>query len=58
VDNWAHIGGFAGGYLGALMLRPDRGENPTHTALAVVCLLATVASVVASLVDTRFFQYL
>ncbi|HEX5715430.1 MAG TPA: rhomboid family intramembrane serine protease [Thermoanaerobaculia bacterium] len=58
VDNWAHIGGFVGGYLGALMLRPDRGENPTHTALAVVCLLATVASVVASLVDTRFFQYL
>ena len=58
VDNWAHIGGFIGGYLAALVLRPDRGENPTHTALAVICLLAAVASVVASLVDTRFFQYL
>lgn len=58
VDNWAHIGGFVGGYLAALVLRPDRGESPTHTALAIVCLLATVASVVASLVDVRFFQYL
>lgn len=58
VDNWAHIGGFAGGYLGALLLRPDRGESPTHTGLAIVCLLVTVASVVASLVDVRFFQYL
>ena len=50
VDNWAHIGGFVGGYLAALMLRPDRGESPTHTGLAIVCLAATVASVVASLV--------
>jgi rhomboid protease GluP len=58
VDNWAHIGGFVGGYLCALILRPDRGESPTHTAVAIVCLLATVASVVASLVDVRFFQYL
>lgn len=58
VDNWAHIGGFLGGYLGALLLRPDRGESPVHTGLAIVCLLATVASVVASLVDVRFFQYL
>lgn len=58
VDNWAHIGGFVGGYLAALVLRPDRGESPTHTGLAIVCLLATVASVVASLVDVRFFQYL
>ena len=57
VDNWAHIGGFAGGYLAALLLRPERGESPTHTALAVICLLATVAAVVASLVDVRFYQY-
>jgi len=58
VDNWAHIGGFIGGYLGAVMLRPDRAESPTHTGLAIVCLIATVASVVASLVDVRFFQFL
>ena len=58
VDNWAHIGGFAGGYLAALLLRPDRGESPVHTGLAVICLLATVASVVASLVDVRFMDYL
>jgi len=58
VDNWAHIGGFAGGYLAALLLQPGRKESPTDTALAVLCLIATVASVVASLVDVRFYQYL
>lgn len=58
VDNWAHIGGFAGGYLAALLLRPERRESPTDTALAMICLLATVASVVASLVDVRFFRLL
>lgn len=58
VDNWAHLGGFAGGYLAALLLRPDRQQSPTDTGLAVICLLATVASVVASLVDVRFFRFL
>lgn len=58
VDNWAHIGGFAGGYLGALLLGPGRRESPIHTGLAVICLLATMASVVASLVDVRFMDYL
>ncbi|MFL6292295.1 MAG: rhomboid family intramembrane serine protease [Thermoanaerobaculia bacterium] len=58
VDNWAHIGGFAGGYLGALLLSPGRQESPTHTGLAVLCLAATAASIVASLVDVRFFQFL
>ncbi|HWM93671.1 MAG TPA: rhomboid family intramembrane serine protease [Thermoanaerobaculia bacterium] len=58
VDNWAHIGGFAGGYLAGLLLQPQRRESPTDTALAILCLVATVASVVASLVDVRFYQYL
>jgi rhomboid protease GluP len=58
VDNWAHIGGFAGGYLAGLLLRPDRQERPSDTALAVICLLATAASIVASLVDVRFYRFL
>jgi rhomboid protease GluP len=58
VDNWAHIGGFLGGYLAGLLLRPERKESPTDTALAILCLVATAASIVASLVDVRFYRLL
>lgn len=50
VDNYAHVGGFAGGYLAGLLLDPMRPERGNHLVLALVCLVATVASVVASLV--------
>ncbi len=48
VDNWAHLGGFLGGYLGARLLDPMRPERTDHMIAALVCLLATVAAVVAS----------
>ena len=50
VDNWAHIGGFAGGYLASMMVDPRRPERGNDLMLALVCLLLTVASIVASLV--------
>lgn len=50
VDNWAHIGGFAGGYLAGLLLDPMKPERGNHVIAALVCLLLTAASVVASLV--------
>jgi rhomboid protease GluP len=50
VDNWAHIGGFAGGYLGGMLLDPLHPERGNHQALAVGCLLATAAAVLASLI--------
>jgi rhomboid protease GluP len=50
VDNWAHIGGFAGGYLGGMLLDPTKPERGNHQVLALACLLATAAAVVASLV--------
>lgn len=50
VDNWAHLGGFAGGYLAAHLLDPRKPERPVHVALAVVCLVATVLAIAASLV--------
>jgi rhomboid protease GluP len=49
VDNWAHLGGFAGGYAAALWLDPLREERTDHTLLALVCLGATVLSIAASL---------
>ncbi|HEX3532333.1 MAG TPA: rhomboid family intramembrane serine protease [Thermoanaerobaculia bacterium] len=50
IDNMAHIGGFAGGYLGGMLLDPMKPERGNHQALALVCLLATAAAVITSLV--------
>jgi len=49
-DNWAHLGGFAGGFLAGLLLDPRKEESGNHRLVAVVCLGLTVASIVASLV--------
>jgi rhomboid protease GluP len=49
VDNWAHIGGFFGGWLAARWLDPLKPERTNHSILAILCLLASVASIVASL---------
>jgi rhomboid protease GluP len=50
IDNWAHLGGFAGGYLGGILVDPRQPETGNQIAVAVVCLLLTAASIVASLV--------
>ena len=49
VDNWAHLGGFAGGYLAAVWLDPLKPERTDHTVGALLCVVATAAAVVASL---------
>jgi rhomboid protease GluP len=50
IDNWAHLGGFVGGYLAARVLDPLKPERGDHVLVAVVCLLISVASIVASVV--------
>jgi rhomboid protease GluP len=50
IDNWAHIGGFAGGYLVARLLDPLKPERTNHVAAAFVCLLLSAAAIVVSLV--------
>ncbi|MFY9821273.1 MAG: rhomboid family intramembrane serine protease [Thermoanaerobaculia bacterium] len=50
VDNAAHIGGFAAGFLAGYVLDPRQPETGNHLLGAVVCIVATVAAVVASLV--------
>jgi rhomboid protease GluP len=50
VDNWAHIGGFAGGYACAQLLDPLRPERPVHGTVAVIGLLASFAAVLLSVV--------
>ncbi len=50
IDNWAHLGGFGGGYLTARFLDPLRPERADHVIAALVCLLLSAASVVASVI--------
>jgi rhomboid protease GluP len=52
VDNYAHAGGFVGGYLAGLWLDPLKPERMDHLVGAVLCLVATAMAVVASVVYT------
>lgn len=45
VDNWAHFGGFAGGWLLSMGLNPLREERADHTLWAIVGLVASLAAV-------------
>jgi rhomboid protease GluP len=49
IDNWAHLGGFAGGYACAQALDPMRPERPLHGTLAIACLLASLLAVLVSI---------
>ncbi len=51
VDNWAHLGGFAGGYATAMVLDPLKPERGDHVLLALICLVASFAAVAASVVS-------
>jgi membrane associated rhomboid family serine protease len=48
IDNWAHIGGLAGGYLMSFWLDPLRPERGKHTLIAVIALAVSLAAIVYS----------
>ena len=50
VDNFAHAGGYVGGYLAARYLDPLKPERIDHVVMALVCLGATLAAIAASFV--------
>lgn len=50
IDNWAHLGGLAGGYLMSFWLDPFQPERGTHSLVAVGCLLVSVLAIVLSVV--------
>ena len=58
VDNAAHLGGFAGGYLASMLLDPLKPERIDHIVAAVVCLLLTFAALVATLVQVHSATHL
>jgi len=50
VDNWAHAGGFLGGWLAARVLDPLKPERLDHLVGAVICLGLTLLAILASVV--------
>ena len=51
IDNFAHAGGFGGGYLAAAILDPLTPERGDHLLIAVICLALSIASVIASVLN-------
>jgi len=49
IDNWAHIGGFVGGWAAARLLRPLEDESPLHLLGGLLCLVLMAGSIVASI---------
>jgi rhomboid protease GluP len=57
IDNWAHLGGFGGGYLASRWLNPFLPERGDHVLVAVLCLALSFLGVAASvLTGTRYFS--
>ena len=50
IDNYAHMGGFGGGYLAAHLLDPMKPERINHMVIALLCLGASLLSVLVSVV--------
>jgi len=48
VDNWAHVGGFSGGYLVAKWLDPLKPERADHAIIAIALLVLSLLSVIVS----------
>jgi membrane associated rhomboid family serine protease len=55
VDNFAHAGGFAGGYLASMWLDPLKRERMDHFIGAAICLGVTALAIVWSIVSVFFF---
>jgi rhomboid protease GluP len=49
IDNYAHLGGFVGGYGMARWLDPLEPERINHMVMALLCLAATLLSILASI---------
>jgi rhomboid protease GluP len=52
VDNWAHLGGFAGGYLASAWLDPLKQERLDHSLGALACLVLTLVAIGLSVFNT------
>ncbi len=55
IDNYAHFGGFIGGYAAAGLLDPLRAERDSHVMIALICFGLTALSILASLLQGVLF---
>jgi rhomboid protease GluP len=51
IDNWAHLGGLAGGWLAAKVLDPLKPERGDHVLLAIFGLVLSALAVGYSVVE-------
>jgi rhomboid protease GluP len=51
VDNYAHAGGFVGGYAASAFMNPLTRERGDHLLVAVGCLVATLLAVIVSVIS-------
>lgn len=51
INNWAHLGGFIGGYLSSMLVgfSEQRRENQIHHTAAVICIVLTLAAFALSI---------
>jgi rhomboid protease GluP len=49
IDNYAHLGGFAGGYFTSAFLNPLTRERGDHMMIAIGCLVLTALAIAASI---------
>ena len=57
VDNWAHLGGFAGGYVAARWLDPWKPERIDHMVGALICLALSFLAIAASVIHYYVKQF-
>jgi rhomboid protease GluP len=55
IDNYAHAGGFAGGYVAARVMDPLKPERVDHIVIALACLALSLLSIVVSVIHGRQF---
>jgi rhomboid protease GluP len=57
IDNWAHLGGFGGGWVTAKVLDPLKPERGDHVLVAIGCLVLSALAIAYSIVDgLRLFR--
>ena len=54
IDNWAHAGGVAGGYLASRLMDPLKPERVDHIVIAVACLALSILSIVWSFITAHY----
>jgi rhomboid protease GluP len=57
IDNYAHLGGFAGGYLTSALLNPMTRERGDHVLVAAACLGLSVLAIVLSIITALPLLY-